>query len=180
MLENKKLAVAAMCGIFMVGCASSLAQQPLNAETILQRIGKQGSKEVASDFTHEQWDAVLNNIEVGDEAWLELAVKLHMGADAGYAEMLTFSVGRALAKSPHNVLSIAVPEFSIEGICGYPDMTDPRTDTKMKVISYLDERIEAMSHLGNQDVAKTNARCLQVLEETRREVISGDGPFGGN
>ena len=149
-----------------------------SGKAILLNIQMRGAEYVYKQYdSQDEWNAVLEKIETGDKDWLKVAVAFYQVSDAGPAEMLIYATGVALAKSPHNALAIAAPVMSIEGVCGYPDMADPRFDTKKQTLAYLNARIDAVSNLNQKDVSDRKEQCLEMLHKTRNEVSSPKGPF---
>lgn len=160
------------------GSVAAYADEPLDPVVLLQRIKTMGADAVYNkELTGAKWTAFLKEVETGKKPWLEVAAAISSATDAGPSEMLFLSAGIALARSPREVLLITVPKMPIEGVCGYPDMTDAKTDTQQEVVAYLDARIKAVSKLAGSDIETLRAQCLQVLESTKREVQSPKGPF---
>ena len=167
--------------VLLSPASETRAGQPLSAATILEEIKAKGPESVFKGLwkDDDKWSDVINNIESGETQWLKVAVELHKAADGGASEMLFLAAGVALVRAPHEVLVIGVPELGIEGVCGFPDMADPRFETKKNTITYLDDRIKAVSRLTQSDVAVLRTRCLEILNNTKREVLSPKGPFSG-
>lgn len=150
----------------------------LSPKTMMHRIRSHGAAQVASELTDAQWVAVRKEIEKGSTSWLAVASDLYSGTDAGDSELLIAAVGVALVRVPARVLRTSAAQMPIEGICGYPDLTDPRTDTRQKTESYLSDRLVAVDKVTANDVAAKRRECIDVLRRTRDEVQSAGGPFG--
>jgi hypothetical protein len=156
---------------------TTAAQNP-SATSILFEIHKQGAKKVFTRlWESNEWDYVIKQIETGEKNWLRVATKLYEATDAGASEMLILATGVALYKAPYSVLEIAAPVFSIENICGYPDLGDPPLNTKVKSLAYLDARIKTVRSLNQEEVAQHREQCLETLNKTRIEVAGPKGPF---
>ena len=156
---------------------STAAQNP-SATSILFEIHKQGTKTVFTRlWNSSHWNFVIKQIETGDKNWLRVATKLYEATDAGASEMLILAAGVALDKAPYSVLETAAPVFSVENVCGYPDLGDPRFNTKVKSLAYLDARIKTVRSLKQEEVALLRERCLETLNKTRIEVAGPKGPF---
>lgn len=149
----------------------------LDPAALIKEIGAKGAKPVVDELKGQEWPLVIKGIETGAKPWLRVAVALHPATDGGLAESLVLAAGVALARAPGDVLVISGRELSIEGVCGYPDMTDPRTDSQTKVQAYLDARIEGVKALSDANLAALQTRCLSELNKTRLEVARPDGPF---
>ena len=111
---------------------------------------------------------------------LEVAVKIKPATDAGYSEMLHLASGVALAVAPKEVLLRTIPALPTDGVCGFPDMSDPRYNTKKKTLNYLDSRIKAVSGLSETKLESVKMECLKILKKTRLEILSPMGPFSNN
>jgi hypothetical protein len=88
----------------------------LKPETLLEEIKLKGARTVVFKLYDDSnaWDYILKEIATGDRSWLEVAVALHPGSDAGSSEMLTLAVGEALEHNPVNVFQIAQKDFQLE------------------------------------------------------------------
>jgi hypothetical protein len=144
----------------------------------LQRIQKDGAKAVVAQLNSAQWTAVLEGIESGRRDWLEVAVALHSATDAGPSEMLALAAGVALRRAPADVLDVVASELSVEGVCGLPDLTDPRTDTQVKATNFLDARLKAVRAATKLEKPALREQCIRSLEMARRDVAGPNGPFG--
>jgi len=167
-------AVLALVATVAIG---STLGNTLDPNTLASEIQTRGAKAVASKLSSQQWVDVVKGVETGTRPWLQVAKALHQVTDAGYSESLSLAAGVALARAPRDVLLITAQEFSIEALCGYPDMTDARTNTQAKVVGYLDARIVAVSELSNADVADLRTQCLDVLNKTKHDATRPDNPF---
>lgn len=180
MLSNKLLMV--LLSFLVCTCAyatgnKSSATTSLDPVALLKKIENEGPKSVFDELNSEKWGDVIKGVETGSRPWLKVAVALHQVADAGFSEMLSLATAVALKNAPRDVLLISAQEFSIEGICSYPDMTDIRTNSQQKVVTYLNARIKAVTKLAGADVAPLRDQCLQSLEKTKEDIMSPDNPF---
>jgi hypothetical protein len=168
----RALAIPLLCfPVSGVGC-------PLDASALLAQIIEQGPDAAYSELWPKKWDQLERGIETGATEWLQVSVAIHPATDAGSSEMLILSGGVALANSPKAVLDIMVPAHPIEGICGYPDMADERTDSRDEVLAYLHTRIEAVSRISGADMVPKRDKCLATLRATMEEVSGPNSPFG--
>jgi len=150
----------------------------MNPTVISSRIEADGAARVASTLTSTQWLAVRRRIEKGHPLWLKVASSLYNGTDGGDSELLVLAVGVALGRAPASVLRITTANMPIRGICGLPDLTDPRTDSRQKTQSYLSDRLKTVEKLTAKDLAGPRNECLCYLRRARDEVESASGPFG--
>ena len=168
----KTLAIPLLCfPLSVVAC-------PLEASALLAEIKERGPEAVFAKLWPEKWDQLERGIETGATEWLEVSVAIHPATDAGSSEMLSLSGGVALANAPKAVLGIMVPAHKIEGICGYPDMADERTDTREEVLTYLRARIKAVSEISGADITLKRDKCLATLRATVEKVSGRHSPFG--
>jgi hypothetical protein len=151
---------------------------PIEPTALLRKLEGSDGRHVVEKLNDNQWNFILKNIETGEKRWLDVAVSLHRRTDAGRSEMVALAVGNALVKNPSGVLHSAIGEISVESVCGYPDMSDHRTDSQQKVVGYLDARIQAAGKVDDKEVAGQRDKCLETLQSTRRQVMSANGPFG--
>jgi hypothetical protein len=164
-----------LCALLL---ASAPASAQLNPSALLSQIQQRGAEAVFRDLWPDNWSALLQGIESGKKEWLRVAVAIHPTTDAGPSEMLFLAGGVALAQAPADVLTIMVPEHPIQGICGFPDMSDERTDTKAEVLAYLKVRSDAVRRLTAKNLQAKRNECLESLAKTEQEVRSPNGPFG--
>jgi len=180
MLSNKLLAV--MSCFLVCTCAyatgdKSPATTSLDPVVLLKKIENEGPKPILDELNGKKWGVVIKGIETGSQPWLKVAVALHQVTDAGFSEMLSLAAGVALKNAPRDVLLITAQEFSVEGVCSYPDMTDARTNSQQKVVAYLNARIKAVTKLAGADVAPLRGQCLQSLEKTKEDIMGPNNPF---
>ena len=71
------------------------------------------------------------------------------------------------------MLSVWGAYNGVEGVCGYPDLSDPKTDTQRKATAYIDARVHAVSKLHTPLAQE----CLKVLNHSREEILSKNDPF---
>jgi hypothetical protein len=171
-----------MCRTAVLVLATALAvavvqAQPaeVDASHVLAEIAKSGAIPTFKALVKNgDWVHVLSGVETGESDWLRVAVAIHPATDAGDSEMLSLAAGVALAKHPQAVLSIWGSHDGVQGICGYPDLAEPQTNTPQKAVAYIDTRIHAVGKVSGPLAQE----CLKVLRRTRQEILSKDGPFG--
>lgn len=136
---------------------------------LLMVIQKKGARATIEDLykNYITWNLLLKKIASGDQQWLNVAVRLRPGTDAGSSEMLGLAVGEALAKFPGNVLSICVPYFEIDTVCSSLDVDDPRFGASYELaIAEIQKRIDAVSVISNPALEKAKKICLKNLKES--------------
>jgi hypothetical protein len=149
----------------------------LDPAALLKEIRTNGAQQVATKLKDTEWPSLVQGVETGADPWLRVAVALHPATDAGLSESLVLAAGVALAWAPKEVLILGARELSVTGICGYPDMSDPRTDSQDKVVAYLNVRIDAVTKVSDAKAAPLRSACLSELNKTKADVTRPDGPF---
>ena len=151
-----------------IGLAKTQGTQGLSYSEISSMIKEQGAKETVKKLygNPNAWNGLLLNIASGKREWLNMAVQLKAGADAGISGMLKFAVGEALENAPELVLQVAADGFSLEDICGSPDVDDVRFSTYEKALESITRRIEALEEIRNQEIGKKRQYCIEKLKES--------------
>ncbi len=158
------------------GMAYTAVRAP-DPKQLLKQIKASGPKAVLDTLRRDQWPPILQRIESGDAAWLDVAVALDGTADADLAGSLTLAVGVALLKAPRKVLGLLGGAMPVDAVCGFPDLGDPRTNTQKKVVHYLTARANAVRKLSGAPDPQIRTDCLAVLDRRLRDVTGPDGPF---
>jgi hypothetical protein len=169
--------LSVVLGASILWMCLAAAAEPLEPNTLLQQLQSTDAQAVVRKLTDAQWNFILNKVETGKRQWLTVAATLHRHTDAGESEMLTLAMGKALRRNPTEVLRIVTGEVTAKEICGYPDMTESDTNSKEKVAAYLDSRIAAVEAVSEKALIGRRNECLEIMRETRREVMSTSGPF---
>jgi hypothetical protein len=167
-----------LSAVWCLFAGSASAADAVTPATVIADINARGAYEVVKDiFEKPEWGELLDHIETGQRQWLEVAVKLYAGTDAGSTEMLTSAVGVALLHQPRQVLLKVAPVLGMELICSSPDIDDPRWSTQEKTVANLDARIASVSNLRGADVTSARDSCLKYLREARAILLSPNGPY---
>jgi hypothetical protein len=163
--------------LFALGVSTAGESNAIAPTVLLQKLQGDHAQSVVQRLNDAQWSFILKHIESGEKTWLDVAESLHERTDAGQSEMLSLAVGIALLENPSGALGTTVAGLPIEGVCGYPDMTDARTDSQAKVVAYLDARIQTLAKVTTKKGTEQRNKCVQILEATRTDVLSPNGPF---
>ena len=149
---------------------------------ILDEVSKRGAHTIVLELYSKptEWNFVLRQIAAGTKTWLNVAVKLHAGSDAGASEMLTLSVGEALERSPSNVFKIALTEFQLEAICSGPDVDDARYNSYALAIKAINQRQKRISAIANPKLKNVSTKCIQLLEEAKSGIAKFYDASKGN
>jgi hypothetical protein len=154
------------------------AGNTLSAASMSADIEKRGAETVFAELSQgERWDEFIRKVESGQTQWLQIVVQLRTASDRAASTLLIVAAGVALAKAPHQVLSLVVPALPVEEVCGMPDVSDLRFDTKAKATRYLDTRIAAVAELTQPSISDLKSACLKALKEARQVIAAPNGPF---
>jgi hypothetical protein len=154
------------------GADTKPADFQLKPETLLQEIKAKGAGAVVSKLYGDSnvWHSIMKKIATGERSWLEIAVALHPGSDAGSSEMLTLAVGEALEHNPINVFQIAPKSFQLSFICGGPDVDDHRYDSYELTMKTINRRIRKVTAIKDQALMNTSKECMRYLEESKKGI----------
>jgi hypothetical protein len=137
---------------------------------IIKQINKEGAYKVAKQLSADQskWDKILRNVAGGEKAWLEVAVKLRPGTDAGASEMLNLAMGEALDNSPKLVLEIIKKGniFTATFVCSAPDVDDSRYSTYEKAIIAVNHRIAILEKIDDTNLKNIRSLCIGELKKS--------------
>jgi hypothetical protein len=146
-----------------------------DTQAIIERISKDGADKVVRELSEngnffDIWLWIMNKISSGEDKWLHVAVALWPGTDGAATETLFLALGEALVKAPKKVLTLFSDDFSIKGICSFPDVNDPRFDTKSENLKELEKRRKSLLSISDRKIESAQEQCLKCLEKSRREV----------
>jgi hypothetical protein len=170
--------IACLGLILPLSAAYVHAGTSLNAVSLSADIDKRGADAVFAELSQgERWDELIKKVEGGQTQWLQIAVQLRSASDATASTLLSVAAGVALARAPRQVLSVVVPSLPVEEVCGLPDVSDLRFDTKVKATQYLDARMSAVAQLTQPSLSQLRSACLKALTEAKQLVAAPGGPF---
>jgi hypothetical protein len=135
-----------------------------SAEVVLSEIKLGGAANVAKriDANESFGRSVMNGIETGDSAWLEVADKITPASGAAEAS-LAIALASALPRSPVRVLSLLGPKYPVEEICGIPFL---KPEPAM-ITSYHDEAVAALGRVKSVPLTKVRDACVAALDRAR-------------
>jgi hypothetical protein len=148
------------------------ADTQIDPKSILQEVKLKGARAVVSELygTPKTWHATLERIASGDQSWLDVAVALHPGSDAGSSEMLNLAVGAALENNPAKVFQTTLKTFQLKSICSAPDVDDPKYDSYELSMKAINQRISKVSSITGETITDINKACIQYLEESKKGI----------
>ena len=135
-----------------------------SAEVVLSEIKLGGAADVAKriDANESFGRSVMNGIETGDSAWLEVADKIAPASGAAEAS-LAIALASALPHSPERVLSLLGPKYPVEDVCGIPFL---RPDSAL-VVSYHDEAVAALGRVRSVPLTPVRNACRLELDSAK-------------
>lgn len=95
------------CVLFtLAACGQTPEPQRTEAQVVLQRINTEGASAVARALVADQatWSALTGKIAGGANDWVDVALALRKGSDAGASSELQSALFLALGKNPSYVL----------------------------------------------------------------------------
>lgn len=158
-----RLAIGLLIGGPAICFAASPSQPSLHASSILADVRSHGARAVVASLWSDtnRWNQVMANIGRGRPDWLEVAVALHPGTDAGAAETLDEAVFFALRTAPVAVLKLLKEgRFETKFVCSSNVGEDyPAADSRR----FINERIKVLSSLSDPDIQGARDQCLAGL-----------------
>jgi hypothetical protein len=164
--------VRSLSSVLLVFTSVVLAGPPLTAQRVLDSCSSVGVKATLERLFNDQpqWDALLAGVATGTPAWLEVATTLHAVSDAGSSEQLGSAVGEALEHRPANVLTLAIPNFYLEVVCGPPDVDDPRFDSYKLSMAAIERREAKLRSINKPSLSGVRDSCISELEKAKGDV----------
>jgi hypothetical protein len=149
-----------------------VGRDKLAPDSIRQQIHKHGAKQtVEALYTdNSAWGELLRNISSGEREWLQVAVELKDGADAGASEMIKFAVGEALANKPENVIDIAIKKFGLQTVCSEPDIDDARYSSYEKAVLEINRRIDVLKNIHTHKYQHFRNACIDELNKSKSRL----------
>ncbi len=166
----KRLLFIPICFLAAYASAAPYSSLP-SADRLNVDISHLGANKV---LWEKLWDSpkafasLLERVESGDKAWLNIAVKLREVSDAGASEMLEASLSVALAKQPANVLAILSNgtkpgTFNVEDICSDGMLAIDKSD--QEIAEWRKSAILAVSKVKLSALKHIRKECLKNLSQ---------------
>jgi len=158
--------------VLLLGGSASATQAPFTAGAVANSLTSIGPSATLQRIygNNAEWSVLLSGIASGERNWLRLANQLKRVADGGASEQLSLAVGEALEHRPANVLTIAVPAFSIFDACGGPDVDDPRFDSYELSMAAINRRQRMVHALRDDSLKSLRDRCISELESAKSGI----------
>ena len=133
------------------------------AEEINTRIERDGAAKVVQQLTAgnaAKWHQVIDKIDTGESAWLDVAGKLLKVTDAGGTEDLRVSLAVALTHNPEGVLRMTGPDLALEQVC-----TVPFIEPSKKAVTAHKAKVQAaMKRVTAKELQEKKVACLKAID----------------
>jgi len=161
------LLIIVPCKVYAI---SSPQISPITPESINIQISEHGPMYVVNEIYKNQssWAYLTAQISTGEKNWLEVAVSLRPGSDAGATSMLREAVSLALINNPENVFRIAVPAYELPLICS--GRTDPLPSYE-QTIAELEQQFEKVKTVNDGSLLRLRDECLNELEMSKPHLL---------
>jgi hypothetical protein len=134
------------------------------ASVLVDSIKSKGPASVVKDLTTgdgSRWKNVLNHIETGSPAWLDVAGRLLTATDASWTSDLLFALAIALTRNAEGVLSMVGPNLPLDKVCSVPYIEpDERT-----VQNYRRKVRSALQKVTSPELDSRKRDCLKAVEQ---------------
>jgi len=162
---NRRTATAIVWFTFScTACAGSATDGSLTPELLLHDVDNRGASVVVRDLwnRHDPWNEVTKRIASGENAWIDVALALRKGSDAGASSDLRDAMFQALAKNPAYVLQHAEPEYPLSELC--EGRVDPPS-TYSEAIAEQVRTEKAVEQVRTIELQEKKELCLIKLRE---------------
>jgi hypothetical protein len=144
-------------------CAGSSTSTQQDASTLLEEVNSKGATAVVrSLWGKPAWQSVTEKIASGDAAWIDVALALRKGSDAGATSELHSAMFLALGRNPAYVLRTAEPQYSLSEICA--GRVDP-PPTFQEALAELTRTRAAVEQVQARELQSQKDLCLAKLRE---------------
>lgn len=166
----RKYLIIVLISFSATAVGNNHARSSISASSIDVDIEAHGAKAVVAALweNNERWNEVITNIGHGSSEWLNIAVKLHPGTDAGSAELLDEAVFLALKPSPIAVLQLLRDQqFSIDFVCSSNISTDYPPDQARR---FIRERIKILRDTSDVETDSVRLQCISRLRAAMKYI----------
>jgi hypothetical protein len=170
--SRKFICVALVLGA-AVACKDTAWTPRGSAEEVLSEIKLGGAANVAKriDADESFGRSVMNGVETGDSAWLQVAAGITPASGAAEAS-LSIALASALPRAPERVLALLGPKYPVEDVCGIPFL---RPDSTL-VVSYHDEAVTALGRVRSVPLTPVRDACRLELDSARAHRLERIDP----
>lgn len=135
-----------------------------SAEVVLSEIKLGGAASVAKriDANESFGRSVMNGIETGDSAWLDVADKITPASGAA-AATLAIALATALPHSPERVLALLGPKYPVDDVCSIPFLKPEPT----LITTYHDQAVAALRRVRSVPLIQVRDACVATLDRSQ-------------
>jgi hypothetical protein len=154
-----------------IGTASGVSRKP-GIEQIKNEILKNGIRnEVDSMYLDGvKWRNLLKNISKADSAWISIGLILSDSSDAAAAESIHQAFGESLERDPSRILGQIDSAGYIYGVCGGPDVDDPKYNSYERAMKAIEKRTLKLKALKKIEFQSKIETCIEELEKSKRGI----------
>lgn len=143
-----------------------------NPQIIRTKVGFLGHRFVYKQLSYHDdlWDTVLNGVKSTDSIWLHVAVDLYPSLDTHPGEEMDGAVATVIDKNPKRAISILLPTYGAETVCGHKEDWEPITSIEAK------KRLQLLSSIAfsanEENVLESCRNILKLKSINRHEEIN--------
>lgn len=175
MARNTFVLGAWVMGFAGIACAGSGPIDLHDGSAFLSEVNRKGASQVIRQLRDTpDWYRVTERIASGEPAWIDAAVALRAGSDAGSTSELQSALLVALSKNPVYGLRVLEPiakspsrPFTLAEICG--GRNDP-SPTYQEAITEHRRVKEAVGSVQLMELASKKALCLAELKKGEAHI----------
>jgi len=174
--QNMRMNIALFLGFALLLPCSAIANGKIvnysaSPVTLNSQVTARGPKSIVNELykSDATWAYLMKQISTGEKAWLEVAVSLRPGSDAGTTSMLEEAVSFALLNNPENVLRFAFPTYKLPNVCG--GRADPLSTYELSM-SEIKRQIKSVQSVKDAQLVSLRDICLAELEASKVHLNS--------
>lgn len=159
------------CALVLLGlvqlCGIAVAAEPdLAPPQVKALVREMGAQTAVRDLLKDEkvWDRILERIEAGEAAWIEVAPELLRGSDAGATAALRIALSNALKAAPTAVLAAAQGALKLDQICR-PQMIEP---TRAELRAFVRKTAAALAKVRDPKLDGAARDCRKFVLATRK------------
>lgn len=138
--------------------AAATAPTPADVRAMIEQQGATNAVKAlyADGADTAGWNAVLEGVAGGDQAWLDLAPLLKPGTDAATAETLTIALSEALPKNAAGAMKLIGKDWTVDDVCRL-GVIEP---SEAEVAAWKTGATAAVTAVTDPTLADMKAKCL--------------------
>lgn len=148
-----------LCLLFMTPMTHAQGTGPA---AIKKEVTRRGAKPTVAHLWKDRkgWNSLIHHVERGEKEWVDVAVLLLPGADAGATAEIKAAFPRALAANPEHLLRlVGQRKLDLADVCDDPSTAD---DSSADVQEFLDVTIRQLQKrtFSDEGLEKLRTECL--------------------